>query len=500
MQLSRAKTAHDLLRDFRNRRKQAALEAESLLELRSRDAEENAQSTPPDSEEIRLRAVWVAECYPVSQLDEIIRRLRALTPWNPGLRSSVAGAARTLEDCRTGPYRGGNSGDVIFVPRRSTAFAHADPVRLDLPAAVEWAVGWVNGEVSSLPCLIFRFHLREEATRRVERVLRADYKTYAERHGRWTSYQGPINQKQVAIVEARAQSVRELTAWMGETFPGFFASGGLNGSYPLLEFWTTEKREPFLEMQAEEGQPKTHWDYMELLRWDRPWFREWQSKRLPGLTLRHVEHFHDDRPHGEDYALELVGCTAGISDAESLKMYGGRTPEGLVNHLNYPARDVVSDWALRCALRGYEMQFAATREQLRSASSRKRRREIRHAQALAQTELRLLQLRADIEPALGYMRTEAARAKARDPNPDHFLLVRSLVKGETVSWQRDNIETIDWFAERLAKSILELTEVSTAIVGVLTARVNLRLQRHVRVLTLVAALIAGVALYLQLRS
>ena len=61
-------------------------------------------------------------------------------------------------------------------------------------------------------------------------------------------------------------------------------------------------------------------------------------------------------------------------------------------------------------------------------------------------------------------------------------------------------QTAIWFAERLTAAVQGLTEVSTAIVGVLTAQVNLRLQRHVRLLTFAAVAIAVVALILQLRS
>lgn len=475
--------------------------AEEIGHVRARDENENVETTPPAAEELRLRAVWVAECYPRSELEGIIRRLRSIGPKQPDPLSQVAGAVKTLDGCRTGPYRGGSSGSMIFIPRGSEVFRYAEAVELDLPPSVEWVTGWIDAEVATLPVFILEFHLREDAMRAVEKALRATYTTYAERKGRWTMFQGPSNQKQAAVVAARSRAITELTQWTGATFPGFFAGGALNGSFPLLEFWTTEVATPFVEPPRDKGQAgkRVLFDYMELLRWDRPW-RSWRSKRLPEIVLNQVDHFNQSESAAESYALELVGRTADLFDQDPLSASGGRTNEGFVNELHHHAVDLLSRWALRCALRGYEIQFAAIRGQLHAASDR-RAREMRRANSLIQTELRLLELRADIEPVLAYLRSAAEHSRSRKSDPEDFMPSLPLRDTEEQrGWRRDNTDATDWFAERLERTVAELTDVSTAIIGTFTARVNLRLQGHVRILALLAAIIAGVTLYLQLRG
>ena len=101
--------------------------------------------------------------------------------------------------------------------------------------------------------------------RRVEHVLRSDYTTYTTPHGRWTSFISPGNQKREAVQSERAAIVREITNWMTRTFPGFFASGGLCGSFPILEFWTLEHRRPF-EQDSKRPRVPLHGDYMESAR------------------------------------------------------------------------------------------------------------------------------------------------------------------------------------------------------------------------------------------
>jgi hypothetical protein len=483
----------------RQRRRRRELDEAGVREFRENDAAENAASAPPDDETIRLRGIWIADCYPISRGEDLLRRLRALKPRRRGIHGMLEGAISTLEGARTDPFRGGYSGEIPVVRPGSGLFPFSEPVELDLPESVDYMMAWLDAQVSALPTFMFQVHLTEEASLAADRALRRQYSSRSERHGSWTTYLTPTNQKSDAVIAERTRIVKELTSWMGELFPGLFASGALDGAYPMIEFWTTEEQRPFEPKAEETRKPRVRagFDYMELMRWDRG-FELWVAEGIEGAILRPVARFREDAP-GEEAALELVARTADLFGGDDLKAYGDRETHGFMNRLHYTMFAVLSGWARRCALRGYEQEFASARQELRIASQRRRRGEVRRADLLADTELQLLQLRADLDPVLAYVRsTEGEPRRLRLSSAD-FILKEPLADGEKISWQDRDREAVEWFAERLERTVTELTEVSGAIIGVVAARANLRLQRHVRLFTLVAAVLAGVALYLQVK-
>lgn len=457
------------------------------------DAEANAATAPPPAEEIRLRGIWVAECYPVSQVGSLALRLQALAPANPRPLSLITGALNTLETSRTGPSRGGSANLGVLVPPGSTAFAHADRLEVDLPPSTEYAFAWIVATVSSMPILIVQCFIRESEMRRVEHVLRQEYSTYTEPHGHWTSIVSPANQKRDAAVAARAETVREVIEWITCTFPGFFASGSLDGSFPVLEFWTLEQRRPFADPPQDQPRVPLHGDYVELLGWGRT-FDAWRSTAAPGAVLAPIDRW--GMTTEERFALQLVAKTPDLFAGEDMQSYGGFNSYGYMNRLHHLGNDLIAGWALRSALRGYEIQFAELREQLLLAG----RRQLfasRRADRLAAAELTLLRLRSDVEPMIAQLR---ASSVSDSPASHDFIASRPGRDEQSRGWMQTDEEVAVWFADRLRETVRELTEVSTAIVGVLTAQVNLRLQRHVRMLTFVAVAVAVLALILQLRS
>ena len=80
-----------------------------------------------------------------------------------------------------------------------------------------------------------------------------------------------------------------------------------------------------------------------------------------------------------------------------MAMYGGATNYGYMNALHHLVTDVVAGFALRAAMRGFEMQFASLRERLQR-TSRRSLFQPRRADQLADAELRLLSLRSDSNP------------------------------------------------------------------------------------------------------
>jgi hypothetical protein len=63
-----------------------------------RDPRENAASAPPDDEELRLQAVWLAESYPAAYAEPPLARLGELATGKHGMMARGAEAVSWLEE------------------------------------------------------------------------------------------------------------------------------------------------------------------------------------------------------------------------------------------------------------------------------------------------------------------------------------------------------------------------------------------------------------------
>jgi hypothetical protein len=211
---------------------------------RERDPTENAESTPPADEEIRLHAVWLAESYPPSFFESLLDAVARLT--RDSRHSSGEPPAERIEEA----LRLGRSGWFPLgpvVPPGSPLYAYLPPIRAVLPADVEHAHASVHYLVPSHAVFVMCFVLDETASKRVEERLRATYQTYTTPHGNWTAIHGPANQKREAVRATRAEHMTELATFFDREAPGLFLSDGR--PLPSIEFWTTKERKPFQERE-----------------------------------------------------------------------------------------------------------------------------------------------------------------------------------------------------------------------------------------------------------
>jgi len=250
--LSMNETLHSLRHPrerWQRRRSHARVLREIAEHGRERDPVENAESSPPADEEIRLHAVWMAESYPVSFFDVLLQAVRRFT----GEGRDVYGVppAEQLEQ----GLRMGNSGSFPLGPvvrPGSSLFAYLPPIEAALPSDVEYAHASVHYLVPWHAVLVVCFVLNDVGSVRVERALRANYQTYATEHRKWTSFHGPGNQKREAVRRTRADQLRDLTSFFAREAPGLFASEG--ELLPSIEFWTTKEVKPLMTQWRRGGQ------------------------------------------------------------------------------------------------------------------------------------------------------------------------------------------------------------------------------------------------------
>lgn len=347
------------------------------------DPAENAESSPPANEAIRLHAVWLAESYPPSFFDSLLNAVARLT--TDSRHSSGAPPAERIEEA----LRLGNSGWFPLgpvVPPGSPLYAYLPPMKSALPVDAEYAHASIHYLVPSHAIFVMCFVLNENASRRVEDTLRATYQTYTSPHGNWNAIHRPANQKRDAIRDTRSQHLADLTTFFGREAPGLFVSDAR--PLPSIEFWTTKEREPFQE-RGEVPRTSLH-DFIELLGWV-VWTNVWHGPE--NLALKQAPLTGDDfwsrAPN-----LQLVAREHDLFAGEKLEAYGGRTREAYVNRLEDSIGPLAALFSLSETFRFYEAELVDLRRRLGVAQTQSLRQRVK---ATGAVQDRLLRQHADVD-------------------------------------------------------------------------------------------------------
>jgi hypothetical protein len=378
----------DWLRHGRERWQRRRRHARHLRELaehsRERDPAENAESSPPPDEQIRLHAVWMAESYPVSFFDVLLEAVRRLAA--EGRHISGTPPAEQLEH---GLRRGGAGWFPLgpVVRPGSPLFAYLPPIEAALPTEVEYAHASVHYLVPWHAVLVMCFVLDETGSGRVEQALRANYQTHTTQHRNWTAIHGPGNQKREAVRKTRADQLTGLATFFGREAPGLFASEG--EFLPSIELWTTNEVKPFDDSEEARGARGMH-DFTEILGWI-AWTNLWHGPY--NLALKEAPVTGDDL-WSRAPNLQLVARERDLFADEDLDMYGGRSREAYVNRLGDGLGPLTATLALTETFRFYESEIVGARRRLREAQSRSLRRRVK---ATVAVQDRLLRQHADVD-------------------------------------------------------------------------------------------------------
>jgi hypothetical protein len=512
----------------RREKKRVAERLRSVAEgAKAIDPQENAASTPPENEEVRLQAVWLAESYPAAYSDPLLDKLRLLAGGKSGTTARGAEAVAWLEEALRSGGAGWASLGAIVTPG-SDLFAHTDPIEIELPPGVRYALGGVHLFVPSHALLVVCFVLDELASKRVENVLRAYYHTYGVPHGRWTTIHGPFNQKCDAVRAERRAQLEELGSFFERHLPGLFsASESFGSTLPSIEFWTTKQVKPFDEDRHPVTLDSMH-SFIQTLDWRRS-MDAWEAP--DGLTLIAASTTGDR--HRNVHSLQLVARECELFASDDLQAWGGRDQDGYINRLSYGVNGLLAVWAFNSTTRFYESEMIALRQRLRLGQRQSPRRRVR---GIHEVHEHLLDQRSDVEAlARGVARAKDVllvnfRSRSfdlsrwlpphlREPSDDELrqqpesrlrrLASRLVRRGDDnsidegsrrrlrshrYSWLEVQALEISERAEELHGTSREIGEIAVAMVEATSAQANLRLQRQIAILTWLLAIVGVVTL------
>jgi hypothetical protein len=229
------------------RRRQEQAWSDEVVELeRKHDEKKNAETTPPETERIRLRGIWVTEAYPVSLMDALARSLRALVPSDDPFRQGASAVDHLLR-LRRSPGSSGLSSVGVFVPPGSPDYWHANPVKTDIPVEFKHVHGNLVLPLGGLVLVSFLFVPTEGTEFLVEDALRRSYTTYGVRRGPGTQLHPPDAQKEREVDRIRDHLRSQCARWLSDHLPGFFASPLAPIPHPTLELWTCLEAHPFAD-------------------------------------------------------------------------------------------------------------------------------------------------------------------------------------------------------------------------------------------------------------
>lgn len=263
-------------------------------------------------------------------------------------------------------------------------------------------------------------------------------------------------------------------------FPGVFSSRFTNTQHPSCEFLTLTKHRPFPALVEQSDTP----EYLRLLGIDSP-LEAWDSPDMPGFRLgRPLFLDYEDQNH-------LV-LTARLMDVPETKLttYGGLNTDGYINYLDITLSNFLVVWALETMLIGYERNSSRLRDVLprgAQVSSRQVNRLLNHLRMLLENSVDIISASAELISFCRqnrFFRDEVA--KFIPLNKPGATLEANLTEGLR--------RMIKERAERLRATDEAARELISQYATAQSTFSNLALQRTIKFLTWVTALIAVLTL------
>lgn len=473
---------------------------ERLVELRRRrDPAENARTAPPEGELVAWRALWLAEVFTLSMVDDLAEALQSL---EPPRRAGFASQdlRRAIETLRGAPSVrvGGHS----WIPLGSIGRS-LTPLRGDPPAGVKSVTLDLHIPLPSVFVLVAMFEFDDAMLAEPQRLLETEWATELHDHDGLLS---PQFRKRREIRLLRFNRKRECARWLANDLPlsGVFATSQVDGGrYPATEWWTTRIAAP---LAGESGVDPD--DYLDAIRLFHRVPGQWISSELGGQRFDYAD---SDEPNVHDrevsYALLIAGREDELFEGDDLKFYGGVEDGRVRATLNSMTTDVscvTSVWALDRLHRLYERQIADLRNELLALRGGPVSDQIERLETIEDRRIRIV---GDLVPFLRDVVSgaDAIESSARvysgitlDPNPQFF----EKRKGEPSTedeWVKLVRQDLPKRAERLLEREETLRDLATTVSATLNARLNAKLQERILYLTwalLIAAIVAVlVAIY-----
>lgn len=350
--------------------------------------------------------------------------------------------------------------------------------------------------------VVAQFRFDENTARSVEEPFRTHYRSTAIVHENFTSLPDGSNLRDEAVAESRAVLERRCTRWMHENLPGVYAEFGHEPT-PTCELLTFTKADPLLGRSppsreadktlipvgpAPEPEPQSgsYWerDYLTILGQEEE-FDAWACVEFPGLVLR--------LPSGSKADREEMVLSTRLADFNNgQRLRGAVEDEGAtadgVTATTFYLNSTLAVFAVARVVIDYQARMALIRDRLGMVPRRFKRKTI----------VELEQIAHDLADVL------------RNARP----LFRGILAVPEWGWRHDVYTfvpiddhrrseqpllttVVESLLERAKRALDEEREVRDAIQTLMvlaTTAANIRIQRALALLSVVAIIVAGLAI------
>jgi len=453
-----------------------------LARSRIFDAEQNAQTTPPEHVLIRWGGMWTVEIYTPAHMPRLIEGLHALG-WDTNRRFGGVDLVTWLSNMRTGT--GGWASAGPFRARGGAAF-HLE--ELDITRRCALMIPTFHQLAPGLVALIVGWVLTHEEQASLEAAVREPAESSARSlKGGGSSVTPAEVNKAARVGKLRSELRGEATRWIRNSLPGLFAQELTIEQLPSWDLLLTEganlkHSEPGHDWRGVVGY--AHAD-------------EWRSPHTLGLSLL-VPRFGNE--HSASVPALFAERTSIVDDghngpSETLEDY----PWWLIQRIDEAVGSLLGWWAVERALNGIDRALAEAREDLIGTGWRAR-----------SVRRRLDDMRTRVLPATLHVSALARGAEIlQDPNSyarrslPHFEGVERRVAGARIqprALEETLVERVGEVSGRLADDARSTAEGWRGFTDVLLARTNLRLQNTILVVTAMAMAASVAAVVIALNN
>jgi hypothetical protein len=312
------------------------------------DPKANKSTSPPLDEIIRIPSVWVFEVFPPTFISNLRLAAEKLN-WTRDDRVINPDFPDSVDQMRFRLAGGGwlNLGYIV----RDSGRAWDMNRKAELPDGIEAIHASILQYSPSTTILVCQFFLDDSAAKSLEQPLREYYSTFKEEISGGWRYDNVESQKRLAVDIMRESLQTLCTEWVKVFIPGLFASGIFGESFPICEFITLEKHEPYESLGE-----KTETSFLSMIDLDNE-FYAWKSEEISGLYLQLSEEKDRDL-----YRLILAGKISEVLKDKNLDGYPFGSREGKILSWMSHLDNTFGIWVLYVIARTYEKQLGILRD------------------------------------------------------------------------------------------------------------------------------------------
>lgn len=339
-----------LILKIQNICKQKAFYKDSLKDYRTNfDPKDNKDSMIPEKEELRQNCIWISEVYPPEYINELISDLKKLNWKSTGSFSNANTIHDKLTDYRKNDKKGWSNLGYLFSSPKGLII---NPNICNLPEGVDYIHLSLSQLISSTSIIIFRFVIKDEATKRIEKPLNDKYVTYNEKLLNGVRHITPTEQKTNKFNEFRNKIILDCKQWIKDYVGGYYCKNLLLNKMPSCEFITLKENIPFTDKKV-----TIPFDFMHILKYNYS-SDAWKFEEYEGL------YFKFNAPQRVfDSKMEIVGKLSDIRHKRKHDIKSSSSIISLTNELRF-LYSTLDKFALYYLFYTLKMQLAEIRDEI----------------------------------------------------------------------------------------------------------------------------------------